>query len=91
MISSMKWATSDRCCPLSFERDLSLNLNYDDIIEHCYKVRGHVQNAAARCAFARVRVSQTNIAGSVEKGKEVKDATPHSGAFHGLLELNSRC
>jgi len=92
MISSTKWVTSDRncsmtmhtgkVCPISFERDLSLNLNYDEIIEHCYKVRGHV-----------VRVSRTNIAGSVEKGKEAKDAMSYkfSGTFHGLLEVNSRC
>jgi hypothetical protein len=63
-ISSMKWVTSDRHCsmtmhtgklwPLSFERDLSLNLNYDEIIEHCYKVRGQVRNVAETCAFARV-------------------------------------
>jgi hypothetical protein len=76
MISSMKWVTSNRncsmtmhtgkLCPLSFESDLSLNLNYDEIIEHCYKVRGHV-----------VRVSRMNIAGSVERGKEAKDAMPY--------------
>lgn len=103
MISSMKWVTSSRhcsmtmhtgkLCPLSFERDLSLNLNYDEIIQHWYKVRGHDWNAAATCTFARVRVSRMNIAGSVEKGKEVKDAMPHrfSGTFHGLLEVNSHC
>jgi len=40
-----------------------------------------------------MRVSRTNIAGSVEKGKEAKDAMPHrfSGTFHGLLEVNSHC
>jgi hypothetical protein len=92
MISSMKWVTSDRncsmtmhtgqLCPISFERDLSVNLNSDEIIDHCYKVRCHV-----------VRVSRTNIAGSVEKGKGAKDAMPYkfSGTFHGLLEVNSPC
>jgi len=103
MISSMKWVTSDRhwsmtmhtgkLCPLSFERDLSLNLNYDEITEHCYKVRCHVRNAAATCVFARVRVSRTNIVGSIGKGKEAKDSMPYrySGTFHGLLEVNSHC
>jgi hypothetical protein len=82
-----------KLCPLSFERDLSLNLNYDEIIEHCYKVRGHVRNVAATRAFARVRVSRMNITGSLEKGKEAKDAMAYrfSGTFHGLRAVNSRC
>jgi hypothetical protein len=82
-----------KLCPQSFERDLSLNLNYDEIIEHCYKVRGHVRNVAATRAFARVKVSRTDITGSIEKGKEAKDAILYrfSGTFHGLLEVNSRC
>ena len=72
MISSMKWVTSDRhcsmtmhtgkLCPLSFEWDLSLNQNYDEIIEHCYKMRGHVRNAAATCAFPRVMAGDVNAA-----------------------------
>jgi hypothetical protein len=83
----------DKLCPLSFERDLLLNLNYDDITEHCYKVRGHVQNVTATRAFARVTVSQTNIVGSMGKWKEAKDAMPHrySSTCHGSLQVNSRC
>jgi hypothetical protein len=51
-----------KLCPLSFEWDLSLNQNYDEIIEHCYKMRGHVRNAAATCAFPRVMAGDVNAA-----------------------------